>query len=105
MHFDQDLTIVRNRLFNLFELEDIGRTEIAIDNCLHWIRGCRGPIAVVSGCPVGNLEPDEHHYQNRNYTPFQYALYHNDDESIYFDNYFTSGVPRFQVTNCFSSLA
>src|SRR5262249_49072493 len=54
----QDLVVIRNRLFNLLQLE-IGHTIIAINDGLHRIGRSSGMATVVSRSPVGDKRPDE----------------------------------------------
>src|SRR5205814_9734359 len=47
-YFDEDLIVCRSRLFDFFELQNLGRTVLTINNSCHRIiRGSRVAIAVV----------------------------------------------------------
>src|SRR6266480_4353650 len=71
---NEDFIIFRRRLSDLLELEVVD-TVLTIHNSFHRV-GWNGrvAIAVVSGSPVGDEQPDDEYDQNYKETPFNCAF-------------------------------
>src|SRR5205814_1488281 len=63
---DENLVVVRNRLFDVFKSQNvIRRTVFAVTNSFHRMGRRAGLlIAIVRGCPVGELKPREEDDEN-----------------------------------------
>ena len=94
---DEKLVVLRHRLLDLLELQDIGRAVFAKLNRFHALTsGRNAPLAVVGGTPIGNLKPDEKQDHNHKGTALQ------DSHPFHRSREHAEAIPDVRALSCHS---